>query len=411
MRNMRKILAASSLLLLLCGAAWGDLVYTTSDYTTGTLGTIEIAASGATVSKALFAGLGGDTLIWSYGQGEAARVIVDERAYGTGSDRVYVFEPNSEDGWSEPKNEVWSIATNTHGIVRSVDGNSLYATCNDSANVVEINATTYKATGRFYAFPKGGLLGGYEPFGEKAVIVGDTLYALFSMRSGSYPNFSYLESKVRGLKVDGAALVETGASFDVGRNAVDMVEVSQGKLAVAFWGGNQAFGARGGIDVIDTTAGTVERAVSLAEGGVTALCSDGKGGLWYIAQTYSDDPTNYSPTSSLYHWTGSGDGTLVRDISSTTGYSFQVAWDAAENVLYVLAGDRISVCDAQGAELKSFSSAELGGPAYSIAVADIRPAGQGGGEESSGGGGGCDAAGLGALALALPLCLIRRKGR
>ncbi|MBQ7262182.1 MAG: hypothetical protein IJR14_00530 [Synergistaceae bacterium] len=409
MKSMRKILAVLSLVLLSCGAAWGDLVYTTSDYTTGTLGTIEIAASGATVSKALFAGLGGDTLIWSYGQGEAARVIVDERAYGTGSDRVYVFEPNSEDGWSEPKNEVWSIATNTHGIVRSVDGNSLYATCNDSANVVEINATTYKTTGRFYAFPKGGLLGGYEPFGEKAVIVGDTLYALFSMRSGSYPNFSYLESKVRGLKVDGAALVETGASFDVGRNAVDMVEVSQGKLAVGFWGGNQAFGARGGIDVIDTTAGTVERAVSLAEGGVTALCSDGKGGLWYIAQVYSDDP-NATPTSSLYHWTGSSDGTLVRDISSTTGYSFQVAWDAVENVLYVLAGDKILILDSAGTLRQTFDSAALGGPAYSIAVADIRPAGQGGGEESSGGGG-CGTMGFGVLTLALPLCLIRRKGR
>ena len=409
MKSMRKILAVLSLVLLSCGAAWGDLVYTTSDYTTGTLGTIEIAASGATVSKALFAGLGGDTLIWSYGQGEAARVIVDERAYGTGSDRVYVFEPNSEDGWSEPKNEVWSIATNTHGIVRSVDGNSLYATCNDSANVVEINATTYKTTGRFYAFPKGGLLGGYEPFGEKAVIVGDTLYALFSMRSGSYPNFSYLESKVRGLKVDGAALVETGASFDVGRNAVDMVEVSQGKLAVGFWGGNQAFGARGGIDVIDTTAGTVERAVSLAEGGVTALCSDGKGGLWYIAQVYSDDP-NATPTSSLYHWTGSSDGTLVRDSSSTTGYSFQVAWDAVENVLYVLAGDKILILDSAGTLRQTFDSAALGGPAYSIAVADIRPAGQGGGEESSGGGG-CGTMGFGVLTLALPLCLIRRKGR
>lgn len=414
MRNMRKILAASSLLLLLCGAAWGDLVYTTSaaDYSSGTVGAITGSAGARTVTPAVVPNLKSDLILFSFTNGGAQRLLLDEHDYAA-NDRIWAYGPET---WTAPiANESWSNTKNAHAF--AVANGRLYAGAYDSANVVAYSMDEsktvpgpYTSTGHFYNFPAA--TANHEAHVEGLVPSGGGLWALvnYSDSMGS----TYMDSKLVELS---PTLDATGGEFELTdvRNASGIVALGTGRFAIAYRGGMQKLGTKGGVFTLTVETGEVVEIAGGSSGvdvgAVESICSDGAGGLWIVGQEYKWsgdwDDTYIEPSTTLYRW----DGTSVskeHDISGTAGSAYSVRRDEADGTVAVVAGDKILLRDASG-NWETFGSSQLGGWPTSVA---FFKASKGSEEEENGsGGGGCSAAGLGALALAFPLFLIRRKGR
>ncbi len=394
MNTAGKLFLALLLALLLCGAASANVVYTTVDnsYTSGTLGMFD---GDMAVSPNLVTNLTGDSAAFSFTYGGEDRVAVVDHNYDVG-DRVMIYDPAQ--GWNRPlANESWAGALNTHGM--TAVGGYLYAACYNSGTVVQATLPEGKLTGRSWACPAPE---GYTAHAERVLSDGTYLYALFSLEGGSYPDVTYEPSRVIRMNADLTAVTE----FEVGKNATDMV-VWGDKLAVACWGGPQLFGTSGGIDTLDPKTGTVTELTD-GNGGITSLCN-ADGTLYFIRQDYKA-AADVFPVSTLCKWTGTG-SVAVRDISSTSGYTYQVAYDSANGNIVTTAGDRVLVLGSDDVLKKTFLNPELGGNIYSIAViagGSVDPDDDG--EDEDDGGSGCDAfAGPGALVLAVPLMALRRR--
>jgi Synergist-CTERM protein sorting domain-containing protein len=102
-----------------------------------------------------------------------------------------------------------------------------------------------------------------------------------------------------------------------------------------------------------------------------------------------------------------GMGTQLPAIASAEGASWLMLWDEADATLWVGAGKEIEARDANGNVVKTFTPADLGDNAYSIALIG------GGGDTGGGGsGGGCDAGfGLFALLAVTLVVFTRRRNR
>ena len=409
-----KVLSALLLALLLCGAAWGDVAYTTvaADYSSGTMGVLSGDAGAMVAEPSMVANLDSDLLLYSFTGGGLSRVLLDEHNT-TAGDRISVYDPGD---WSAPiANRSWSTTANAHGF-EVVDGR-LYVAAYDNANIVsyathEGVASPYGPTGHYYTCRADST--SFQPHAERIVAVGSDLYALVNHADASYPPL-YMASDLVKLNLDLDTSTSTRYELVGVQNASDMIALSDGSLAIAYRGGPQRAGTRGGIILVnlqDLEGEPTEIAGGEAAdvGAVESLCSDGSGGLWFVAQVYQADSEGkwMDPISKLYHWTGSGAPQEVRNLSATSGYSYQVKRDEADGTLAVVAGDRILILDSAGTLQQEFDSVALGGNPTSVAF--FRPV-SGGSGDSGGSGGGCSAAGFGALALLLPLFLIRRKSR
>lgn len=425
-----KLLSALLLAMLSCGAAWGDVAYTTvaADYSSGTMGILSGDTGAMAAEPSVVANLGSDLLLYSFTNGEQSRILLDEHNT-TAGDRISVYAPGS---WSAPiANRSWATTANAHGF--EVAGGRLYAAAYDGANVVSYGtnegvSNPYGPTGHYYTCRADAA--SFQPHAERIVAVGNDLYALVNHADASYPPL-YMPSDL--VKLNGNLDTSTRYGLEGIQNASDMAALSDGSLAISYRGGPQRAGTKGGIILInlqdlasDDFAPTeiVGGEGGVDVGAVESMCSDGVGGLWFTAQVYQADAEGNwaNPISKLYRWSG-GSVSEIRDISATSGYSYQVKCDGGDGTIAVVAGDRILILDSAGNLLHEFDSAALGGNPTSVAFftrptssgggsGDTGGSGGSGGSGSSGGGGGgggCSAAGFGALALALPLFLIRRK--
>jgi hypothetical protein len=111
---------------------------------------------------------------------------------------------------------------------------------------------------------------------------------------------------------------------------------------------------------------------------------DSSGGDWpwpYETKLFKTDSTRLS----------SGNlGTALPPLTSSEGSSWLVRWDENDSTLWVGAGTKIEARDADGSLLESFTPAQLGDNAYSIAVIDTDAVDD---DNNNGGsnGGGCNA--------------------
>jgi Synergist-CTERM protein sorting domain-containing protein len=251
--------------------------------------------------------------------------------------------------------------------------------------------------------------------------IGGSVYALFNREKGSYPNYEYAKSKLVKL----TANLDYVGEYDVGENAMDMVAVNDGNgIVVAYAGGPQAAGTAGGLDLFHTKKDiSTERVESLSDGKdlikdqmIMALCYVNTQCLYFIGQSYeaSDSDSLTPPVNTLYKWTGLTDALnpiqKVANISSSTGYSYQVAYDGQNDKIAALAGDKILVFNRDDTLKEEFTSAALGGSAYSLTLTDSA-SNEKPDEESSGCSAGLSAAFLAVLVLPLALRKVRGKSR
>jgi Synergist-CTERM protein sorting domain-containing protein len=406
-----KILAALLVILLFCGIAAAEIVYTTADFSKGT-GELGVIREGK--ATPLAAGFPADVRVFSFSKEGKSLLAVREYEYDQ-SDGVYIYDPKTDWDPSIP-NITWEKdaveCSNIYDI--AVSGENLYAICNDSGNVVEIALSDYKPTGRSYAYPA---LDGFAAHGVKLLALNDgRIYALFILEKANYS--TYNKSKLVELDRN----LEYVTEFDVGENAMDMVNANNGNgIVVAYAGGYQRFGTTGGLDLVHTKADFAgKRVESLSNGKkliedqmITKVCYVDTHCLYFIGQSYEED-VGWPPVSTLYKWTGTMDAEtpieVVRDISSSQ-YSYQVVFDGNNGKIVTLAGDRILVFNLDNDEPKEeFDSFGLDGlQPYSMALVNSASGGSG---NDDGGSSGCNAglAAFAAFLLVLPLAL-RKKSR
>ena len=403
---MGRLFSALLFVALLCSAAPGAVVYTTSDGGAGSVGYIDGELN---LSSGVLSGLGGDTVAFAYRHGSQTRILIDERGGGA-DDRVSVYAPG-HGGWSAPiASGAWEGASGILQTAVSRNDRSLFAACRDSARIVEIDTGSYGPKNS-YALPESEVSADYTARPGGVHIMDNIVYVLFTFSDSAGAAWQpsrivYLDGRLEPYHIDDDVL-----DARVGPNVSGMVEFIDRSIAVSYRGGRQPAGTSGGIDLLYTRRNEVVSIVSGdTVGAVEALCPDGDRGLYFVGQRYMPDDAGgvaVPPRSTLYYWEGSSGVRTVRDISSVPGAPYQLAWDEESETLVVLAGDRILFLDAAGEVKKQFSSAELGGTPHSIALASLSDD-----DDDDSGNSSCNAAGAGTLALLLsPLFLVRRKAR
>ncbi|MDR1732112.1 MAG: hypothetical protein LBR61_08465 [Synergistaceae bacterium] len=402
-KRVKMFLPAVCLLLSLCGEATANTVYTTVDfsYTSGLLGLVDETLT----ASALVPNLTGDSAVFSFFHNSESRVAVVDRSNYAVGDRIMIYAPAQ--GWEVPlANESWESVVNIHSMAAS--GNRLYAAGfgavgSVAGKIVEASLPDGKLTGREYALLASS---DFTAHAEEVLVKDGFVYALFTQEKGEYPNYIYGPSKVVKLTLDLTPVSES----DAGKNSTDMALWGD-KIVIAGWGGPQGFGTSGGVDVLDLATGTVTPLLgdSFSEG-VSAVCSAG-GTLYFTGQTYLT-AEDFFPVSTLYKWTGTA-VEKVRDISSRSGYTFQLAWDGDNNALVTAAGDILLLFNpADNSLKKTLLTPELGGNLYSVAVIPniSKPNGDNDSDSDKDGGGGCNSV-TGALVLILFLPLGMLRGR
>jgi hypothetical protein len=135
----------------------------------------------------------------------------------------------------------WPSIDNLYSLVRL--GNYLYAMDFDNARVVEIDASTYVQTGVTYTLPAGLTPSGFNAHGQALIVIGSTLFGLFSFTDDSWS--SYADSLLVRFTVSGGSSINVGANdynSNLAKNAFALA-VNGNELYIAAIGGQQVAGS------------------------------------------------------------------------------------------------------------------------------------------------------------------------
>ncbi|MDR3157445.1 MAG: hypothetical protein LBU11_00210 [Zoogloeaceae bacterium] len=182
-------------------------------------------------------GLNGDPKVEGFIDAKSnLRVAVTDRVAGQ---QQPVFIHNAADG-SQVSQQAWP-EENLYTLVKL--GDFLYAIDYDNAKVIEIDATTYAATGVSYTLENKFIPSGYQACGQALIVIDDRLYGLFAFPDGSWS--AYAPSLlVRFTIVPKASIMvtdtqaETGYNRNIAPNAFSFA-VNGSNLYIAAIGGRQ----------------------------------------------------------------------------------------------------------------------------------------------------------------------------
>lgn len=400
-KRLTGLLTATLLLTAFCGLAAADIFYTTSDYTSGQIGTISDFGIHSE------AGFGGDTQAHSFAAGD--KVLVTERPF-TSDDSVYIYDPSD---LSAPlANTSWAGIGNIYDVVHL---NGYLYTITYGAKIAKINTADYTMANT-YAYTSSSLPAGFSAKGVSLAELGGKIYALFIISDAAWPPV-YQDSIL--VELD-ANLNKTDEKTDLPKNAHTLA-VSGSTLYVASWGNAQIYGAAPAdslLQKIDTTnladpATNILSAADLGGGQISSIAFADNGSL--LVATNETQWGGYSVLVNAYlvPATLAPNGKITLK-TGLTGWTTQTTYDPVSNTFWLLNSDgsngldQLLVFDATGVQIKSFSASDLGGPAYSLAaVQSIQRAGNNGG---SGSGGGCTTGSFPLLALlAAAAAVLKRK--
>ncbi len=149
----------------------------------------------------------------------------------------------------------WSNVENLYTLVKL--GDYLYAIDYDNARVTEINATTFEETAVSYTLDSSLVPTGYTAYGQALLVIGNTLFGLFSFADSSWEN--YASSMLVRFTVSGGTSITVGTNDHnngFAGNAFAM-DAHGSDIYVASIGGKQGSGsynAASRIQSIDATA-------------------------------------------------------------------------------------------------------------------------------------------------------------
>ena len=210
--------------------------------------------------------LNGDPAIFNFFQGNESRLVLRQYTYSTTALKANkIIDPLAASWSSLVTDPIWSNVANLHAV--ATKGNFLYATGYDLARiaVVDMNSSYTQAPSTSiptYQFPTSwpaiSLPTGAESHGEGLVVVGNYLYALFTVNpSGGYSTYSNSIVVKFGINSSTGALTYIN-KLEVGKNAFTL-EHFNNKLYVCALGGMQNAGSANAdtrLDIIDLSTFT-----------------------------------------------------------------------------------------------------------------------------------------------------------
>lgn len=255
-------IAASSAVLAAPENLFGYTVVN-SGYTAGSAGAIngDRTALPTTFTAQInkVTGLNSDPAIFNFFQGNESRLVLRQYNYTTTAPANKIIDPFAT-SWTPLVSPSWSNVANLHAV--ATKGQWLYATGYDLARIAVVNMNTsytqvQPPTLPTYQFPTSwpaiSLPAGAESHGEGLVVVGNYLYALFTVNpSGGHAVYS--NSIVVKFVIDPSTGALTYVNkLEVGKNAFTL-EHFNNKLYVCALGGTQNAGSANAdtrLDVID----------------------------------------------------------------------------------------------------------------------------------------------------------------
>lgn len=380
LRFARKLLPAL-LLLFAAGTAGANVVYTAvgTGSSTASVGVIGVSsAASIDVRPSVLTGRPADAAVYAF-QRDGGQYVLVSHPNSTAGDAVYVY--SAARGWSAPiASADWPGVRGVRDMDVSDNGRSLFAAAYDSGNVVEIRTETLLPTGNVLALSADG----GSPHGQRVRVRGKEIYALLTAGNATGNDVSGWLFRLDGRLVP-------YASFDVGAGATDIALYDDEKtLALAYGNG-------GGIKVYQPSRGQLTDLVSGSGsyGDIVSVCEDGGSSIYFIAQTASG-------ADALYHWKDNAAVEVWRSTDAPKDGLRRLVWDASAKVLAATTGDRVLIFK-DDALVRTLTSGDLGGTVTSLAAFNEAA------DEDDGDSGFCSALGLGAVALFLPLALLRRR--
>lgn len=382
-RNLRfaKKLLPVLLLLLSAGAAGANVVYTAvgSGSSAASVGVIGISSvASIDVRPSVLTGRPADAAVYAFQRDGSQYVLVSHPNPATG-DSVYVY--SAARGWNAPiASADWPGVRGIRDMDISDNGRSLFAAAYDSGNLVEIRTETLLPTGSVLTLSADGR----SVHGQRVRVRGKEIYALLTAGDANGKNVSGWVFRLDGR-------LAPYASFDVGAGATDMALYDDEKvLALAYGngGGLKAYqpGKEKFTDLISGAGGY---------GDIVSVCEDGGSSIYFIAQTAAG-------ADALYHWKNNAVTEVWRSMDAPKDGVRRLVWDASAKALATTTGDRILIFK-DDALVRTLTSGDLGGTVTSLATFNEVS------DEDDEDSGFCSALGLGAVALLLPLALLRRR--
>lgn len=216
-------------------------------------------------------GLNGDGAVFSFLQGDKSRLMLRQYNYTPYPPPNKIIDPVASSWIPSLIDANWNSVSNLHTV--TTKGNLLYATGYDLGKIAVVNMNSgYAQMTHNYRFPTAWpeifLPTGAECHGEGLTVVGDYLYALFSVNpNGGYSVYSdSIVTKFYINRITGALTYIS--HLEVGKNAFTL-EPHNGKLYVCALGGMQNAGSSNPetcLDIIDLatfTRTTVSKAYGM----------------------------------------------------------------------------------------------------------------------------------------------------
>ncbi len=242
--------------------------YTVVDagYSQGLAGAISGERTGAPTtftSSTKVTGLNSDPALFNFFQGNESRLVLRQYNYTPTAPPNKILDPVAS-SWTSLATPSWSAVANLHAV--ATKGNFLYATGYDLAKIAVVNMSTgYTQLPTSYQFPTAWpsiptsvVPTGASVHGEGLTVVGDYLYALFTVNpSGGYSVYS--DSVVVKLYIDSTTgALDFEGYITVGKNAFTLDHYNN-KLYVCSLGGMQNAGSANAdtrLDIIDLSSFT-----------------------------------------------------------------------------------------------------------------------------------------------------------
>lgn len=336
------------------------------------------SAASIDVRPSVLTGRPADAAVYAFLRDGGQYVLVSHSNSTTG-DAVYVY--SAARGWNAPiASADWPGVRGVRDMDVSDNGRSLFAAASDSGNLVEIRTETLLPTGNVLALSADG----GNVHGQRVRVRGKEIYALLTAGNANGDNVSGWLFRLDGRLVP-------YASFDLGAGATDMALYDDEKVLALVYGNG------GGIKVYQPGRGKFKDLVngSGGYGDIVSVCEDGGSSIYFIAQTASG-------ADALYHWKDSAAAEVWRSADAPKDGLRRLVWDTSAKALAATTGDRVLIFK-DDALVRTLTSGDLGGTVTSLATFNEVS------DKDDGDSGFCSALGLGAVALLLPLALLRRR--
>ena len=253
--------------------------YTVVDagYSQGMAGAINgdrTAAPTTFTSNTQVTGLNGDPALFNFFQGTESRLVLRQYTYSTTNLKPNKILDPVAAAWTPSLTEkTWNNVANLHAV--ATKGNYLYATGYDLARIAVVDMsnsytekTSYQFPTAWPSIPTSVVPAGADVHGEGLTVVGNFLYALFTVNpSGGYSVYS--DSVVVKFNIDSSTGALTYVNYiTVGKNAFTLDHYNN-KLYVCGLGGMQNAGSANAdtrLDIINLsnfTKTTVTKTASM----------------------------------------------------------------------------------------------------------------------------------------------------